>query len=221
MLVAAAAQFDSFSGVRRRPDHTIHSQRTRSGNGAFTAGRLQAWVNRPNSSAKGCSPRRWRLAHADARHGQRFVHQTQIQLLHRCHSGRSRNSASPITSPRHARQAALRPADGPTAGHSACTIRWVYPALSCSRRSEDTRGRVWRKAFEQTGSSSKGERVVTSLDLDQTACGLNDWHCPEGALFGLSRRPAALTSHLCGSGRQACVVLDRAQHLLVRWGLPR
>ena len=59
MLVAAAAQFDSIlRGVRRRPDHTIHSQHAR----------WLAHIHRDGSrlgsveanSRPGCSPRRWR-----------------------------------------------------------------------------------------------------------------------------------------------------------------
>ena len=57
MLVAAAAQFDSgiLRGVRRHQT-TPSTASTRSGWRTFTAGRLQAWVSRANSSAKAARP---------------------------------------------------------------------------------------------------------------------------------------------------------------------
>ena len=56
MLVAAAAQFDSILRGVRADQTTPSTASTRSGWRTFTAGRLQAWVSRANSSAKGARP---------------------------------------------------------------------------------------------------------------------------------------------------------------------
>lgn len=164
-----------FSGVSGADQTTPSTASTRSGWRTFTAGRLQAWVNRPNSSAKGSSPRRWRACTLTLGAGGACPSRLKSSCCTTCHSGRSRNSASPITSHTACSAGSLRRRmEALPLVPSACAIQvGSINALSCSRRS-GTRGRVSRKAFASRLIKQKRERVEhVPFLLDQAACGLN------------------------------------------------